>query len=113
MMAVVGIAGDDDDGEAGTAGTSPERRTAGAPRPAKQLDPLVSKAKISMMLGSAKFASGLADDQRDEIIAFFTDETGKKPTEVRESEVAWILAHFKKLAVGDDASDGVDEEVAA
>jgi hypothetical protein len=104
LMAVVGIAGDDDDGEAGTAGTTPERRQASAPKPAKPLDPVISTAKMSLMLGQAKFASG--KKERDEIIAFFTDQTGMKPTDVHESELPAILAHFKGL------SEGVDGEVA-
>src|SRR5664280_1736629 len=60
LMAVVGIAGDDDDGQAGTDGTTPEtRRPATAPRPSQpKPDPIVNSAKIGMMLGQAKFASG-------------------------------------------------------
>ena len=103
LMAVVGIAGDDDDGQAGIDGTSPEtRRPAAYTKPA---DPKASAAKVGMMLGAAKFASGKTE--RDDIIAFFTDETGKKPTEVHESEVVGILAHFKNLSVGDDEVQAV------
>lgn len=115
LMAVVGIAGDDDDGQAGTEGSTPEtRRPATAPRPGQvsTKDPLVGPTKIGMLMVQAKFASGKI--ARQDIIKFFTDETGMKPTEVHESEMKEILAHFKSLSEGvDGTAPSGDDEVQA
>lgn len=97
LFAVLGIAGDDDDGQAGTDGNNPETRRQASPRrPAAPSTPpaerMANEAQIKLMLARSRDASGLTD--RQEIYDFFLDTFGKMPNEVKASEVPAILSRL-------------------
>lgn len=105
LMAVVGIAGDDDDGQAGTDGNTPETRRPAAPRtapPAPVSKPArpVDRARITAFLR----ASGVQDDDMVEVLK--KQYHVVEPAKMTEDEARHVLGvlEAKRTAAGEVAA---------
>ena len=107
LFAVIGIAGDDDDGQAGSEGNNPEKK-----RPVSNgsqgygRDRLASEKQIGLMLARTREATGLRD--REQIIGAFVDTFGMKPNEVKQSEIDDVLNHLDSMKLNSIAGDEVE-----
>lgn len=92
LAAVLGIAGDDDDGQAGSA---PVEKTQPKPAAAKPThneehsSSYVSEAQVKLLLARTRDHFNITD--RQEVYDKFLDEFGIMPNEVRKSEIDDIL----------------------
>lgn len=104
LTAVLGIAGDDDDGQAGTDGPKPGTKPQQAsPQPPKvPISKMITAAQAGLLVGMAKEATGLTE--RDEVIAYVVKIAGKPMPQILQSEVEGIKKKFK-------AGDGAEVQV--